>query len=202
MKIYLCAREDDLFKSWKIYCENLDFVVLTKQSILDIKAEALVSPANSFGFMTGGIDLFYKNYFGSVMEEDLQHKIRTEFDGELFVGQATWVPISHSNSTIKFLVSAPTMRVPEVISHTINVYLATRAALRVAKKLNVGSIIFPGMGVGTGQVTTEDCAKQMRAAINDEIVNERAFPKDLYEEQDYMRLNIVGTRWYDVQLGR
>jgi len=202
MKIYLCAREEDLFKSWMIYCGNFDFVIPTKQSILDVKAKALVSPANSFGFMTGGIDLLYKNYFGMEMESDLQHIIKTEFGGELLVGQATWVPIKHSSYTMKFLISAPTMRVPEVVSHTINPYLAARAALKLAKKLNIDSIVFPGLGTGTGLVTAEDCAKQMRAAIDDVIINERGFPQNLYDEQDHMRQHIVGTSWYNGQMGR
>jgi len=64
MDIYLCAREDELFQAWKLLCGHHSFVTPTKQDIMSINAEALVSPANSFGFMTGGIDLHYKNYLG------------------------------------------------------------------------------------------------------------------------------------------
>ena len=52
MQIYLCAREDDLFQAWSVYCGHHDFVTPTKQDIMSINADAIVSPANSFGFMT------------------------------------------------------------------------------------------------------------------------------------------------------
>ena len=83
MDIYLCAREDELFNAWKFYCGYFPFVTPTKQDIMSIKAEAIVSPANSFGFMTGGIDLHYKNYFGQEVEDTLRRRIALEFNQEL-----------------------------------------------------------------------------------------------------------------------
>lgn len=203
MDIYLCAREDDLFKAWTLYCGKYDFVTPTKQDIMSIKADAIVSPANSFGFMNGGIDLHYRNYFGKKMQDDLQRKIVTEFNAELLVGQATTVELSNPPQliNIKYVISAPTMRVPENVSHTLNAYLATRAALIEAVKMKISSIIFPGMGTGTGRIAANDCAKQMSAAMNDVLVEKRAYtiPKSLYEEQDHMRKYIASEKWTRTQ---
>jgi len=98
MKIYLCASEAPLLESWKMYCSQYDFVIPTTQSILDIPAEGLISPANSFGVMSGGIDLVYRNYFGKNMEDTLRQKIFEKFNGELLVGQATDVDIFHPST--------------------------------------------------------------------------------------------------------
>ena len=45
--------------------KGLDFnVEVHNDDIFNYKADALVSPANSFGYMNGGIDLAYVKYFG------------------------------------------------------------------------------------------------------------------------------------------
>jgi len=203
MEIYLCAREDELFNAWKLLCGHHDFVTPTKQDILSIKAEAVVSPANSFGEMSGGIDLHYKNYFGKAVEEDLQRKICLEFNNELLVGQATSVKLFNVPPTISYrhLIAAPTMRIPENVSHTINTYLATKAALMEAVNIGVDSIVFPGMGVGTGCMAPMDCAKQVNAAIDDVLVSKRVYkgPVKIYEEQLYMRDHIVLAKWMKLQ---
>lgn len=204
MKIYLCAREDDLFNAWKLFCGHHDFVTVTKQDIMSIDAEALVSPANSFGFMTGGIDLHYKNYFGQAIEDDLRTRIGSEFNHELLVGQATSIEIFNPPQLVKYkyVIVAPTMRVPENVSHTINAYLAAKAAFIEALRIDVSSIVFPGLGTGAGCMLSEDCAKQVNAAINYVLVEKRIYsgPKSLYEEQDYMRKHIISKKWFEVQI--
>jgi O-acetyl-ADP-ribose deacetylase (regulator of RNase III) len=213
MEIYLCAREDDLFNAWKLFCGHHDFVTVTRQDIMSIDAEALVSPANSFGFMTGGIDLHYRNYLGQSIEDDLRRDIDLNFCHELLVGQATSVKVFNPPQLLKvrtletlvkykYMIAAPTMRVPENVSHTINAYLATKAALIEASRIKVSSIVFPGLGTGTGGMLPEDCAKQVNAAINYVLVEKRIYSgaKSLYEEQDYMRKNIVSKKWFEVQM--
>jgi len=203
MKIYLCTREDNLFNAWKAFCGHHDFVVASKQDIMSIEADVLVSPANSFGFMTGGVDLHYKNYFGQIVEDNLRRKIGLEFNNELLIGQATSVKLVNLPPLVKYkyMIAAPTMRVPENVSHTINAYLAAKAALMEALRIGMDSIVFPGLGTGTGCMRPEDCAKQVDAAINCVLVAKRIYspPKDIYEEQDYMIKNIVSQKWFEVQ---
>lgn len=201
MKIYLCAQDKALFDAWKLQCREFDFVEVTKQSILYIKAEALVSPANSFGVMSGGIDLMYRNYFGKGMEEELQQRILGMYFGEMPVGVATSVLISHPEFTYKRLISAPTMRTPENVSHTINAYLATRAALIEALLYDMESITFPGMATGTGHISPDDCARQMSAAIRDILIEERhkSMPDNVWDEQKRVRRDIAGTKWLETQ---
>ena len=65
MKLILSATEALLANAWEKFCGDLDFVEVHRGSILDVECDAVVSPANSFGFMDGGIDALYMAYFGS-----------------------------------------------------------------------------------------------------------------------------------------
>lgn len=69
------------------------------------------------------------------------------------------------------MVAAPTMRVPEPVSFTINAYLAFRAILvavenwnRTAGRRDIDTLVCCGLGTGIGKVSPIKCAMQMRAA--------------------------------------
>lgn len=102
--------------------------------------------------------------------------LREQHFGELPVGQAVILPTGHA--AIRWLVSAPTMRVPSSISRTLNVYFAFRAALIAVANHNaqaaspIASLLVPGMGTGVGDVAPERAARQMRLAY-DNIVGEQ-----------------------------
>lgn len=95
---------------------------------INVAADAVVSPANSFGFMDGGIDAVYTHQFGFALEGRLQALLAGEYGGELPVGCA--VIVETGSPEISWCISAPTMRVPEALPDTANAYLAFRAALR------------------------------------------------------------------------
>lgn len=52
-----------------------------------------------------------------------------EYFGELLVGQAVILETNDETQKIKYLISAPTMRVPLDVSDTPNAYLAFKATL-------------------------------------------------------------------------
>jgi len=64
MRIILCSIDEPLAQAWDAYCGELDGVEIHRGNILDLKVDAVVSPANSFGFMDGGIDMVYSRHFG------------------------------------------------------------------------------------------------------------------------------------------
>lgn len=125
---------------------------------------AVVSPANSFGFMTGGFDLYLSQFFGWSLQEKVQRIIHQSHDGELLVGKAFAVQTGHD--TVPWVIVAPTMRVPSTLPEdTVAPYLATRAALRLAEEFEFESVAFSGMGTGAGRVAPELCALQMFRAM-------------------------------------
>jgi len=95
--------------------------------------DAVVSPANSFGIMDGGIDAAYIRLFGLELQEAVQKAIRDEWAGEQPVGTCLAVPIpTPAGGTSPFLLHAPTMRSPQSIRGTDAVYRAFRAVLLTA----------------------------------------------------------------------
>ena len=188
-KIILAAVEKELFEAWKTFCDDLPNVEIYHGSILDLSVDAVVSPANSFGFMDGGIDLLYSHRFGWHVQERLQKIIRQKHHGELLVGQSEIVETGVSQ--IPFVIAAPTMRVPMVLKDSVNPYLAARAVFLLIKHgtffderfkgepINkfVQSLAFSGLATGIGKIGFNTCARQMRKAIEDFVLDENAFPQ-------------------------
>jgi len=171
MKIVLAATENRLADAWEAAFAGLEFVSVHRGSIFDVACDAVVSPANSFGFMDGGIDLAYSHFFGWDLQDRLQQLLRRDHAGELPVGAAVVVPTQHR--AIRFLVSAPTMRVPADISETVNVYLAFRAALLAVKaSKNIRSMLSPALGTGVGAMPIERAARQMYAAYAEVVLGD------------------------------
>ena len=191
MKIVLAAISDRLVESWTRICGNLENVSVHSGSIFEVECDALVSPANSFGFMDGGLDLRISEFFGWHVQDRLQKIIRDRHHGELLVGTAEIVETD--NPRIPYVISAPTMRVPMILKDTVNAYLATRAILILVKygtfpdgtaiKDMVETIAIPGMGTGVGQVPPDICAAQMRVAIEDILLSQYEFPQSWLHAQ-------------------
>jgi O-acetyl-ADP-ribose deacetylase (regulator of RNase III) len=201
MKIILTAIDARLAAAWLKFCGDIDCVAVHQGSVLDIQCDAVVSPANSFGFMDGGIDALYVEVFGPQIQDRVRWAILTRHYGELLVGQADIVETGHPSPP--FLIAAPTMRVPMALGReTINPYLATRAVLRlishgsfadgpyagqrIADHLRV--LAFPGMGTGVGRVPAEACARQVRAAIVEHLDGRIRLPSSWAEASERHQL--------------
>ena len=55
IQIYLASVERELHDAWQRFCGDLEGVSVHYGSILELNCDAVVSPANSFGFMDGGV---------------------------------------------------------------------------------------------------------------------------------------------------
>ncbi len=127
--------------------------------ITGLRVDAVVSPANSFGSMRGGVDGVYTRVFGAGVETRLQGLIRALPGGELPVGEALIVPTRHPG--IPWLISAPTMRRPSALRGGEPVMRAARAAMRAGLERAFASVAFPGMGTGTGGLPFDVAAGAM-----------------------------------------
>jgi O-acetyl-ADP-ribose deacetylase (regulator of RNase III) len=160
--------DEEVVLSWKKHFNGVENVSISGGDIFELKADAIVSPANSFGYMDGGIDLVYIKRFGWELQTRLQSHLKEQHDGELPVGQATIVETF--DAEIPFLVSAPTMRVPMNVSNTLNAYLAFRAAIRAVRQHNnsdarpIRKVLCPGLCTAIGRMPPDLAAKQMAAA--------------------------------------
>lgn len=170
LTLHLRDISKEVTAAWAHAFSDIPEVHVSCGDILEHRADAIVSPANSFGYMDGGIDAAYAGYFGEALEVHLRRILREQHYGELPVGQAIVLPTAHAD--IPFLISAPTMRIPASISDTVNVYLAFRATLIAVLAHNrevqnpIRTLLVPGMGTGIGQVPADRAARQMRCAYD------------------------------------
>ncbi|TXH68483.1 MAG: Appr-1-p processing protein [Thiothrix sp.] len=169
MLIKLVAFHLDLFYAWKKQFADCANVEVIDGDILAQEADALVSPANSFGYMDGGLDLKISQQLGWDIEGKVRQKLLDEFYGELPVGHALIVETGVSQ--FPYLISAPTMRVPMDVSNTANAFLAFKAILVEVQKFNthkprINSLVCSGLGTGEGKMSAEQCARQMREAYD------------------------------------
>jgi len=81
------------------YFTGVRNVRISDGAILERSADAIVSPANSFGYMDGGTERF-----GRELQTRQQRRLLSDNDGELPVGQA--LVIETFDCRIPYLVSA------------------------------------------------------------------------------------------------
>lgn len=172
MKIILFDLDTKMIEYWEkdfldkdnICILNEEFSKVMKDYGRDI--DMVVSAANSFGIMDGGLDLAYRNYFGIELQEEVQKKIWDRFLGEQPVGTSLVVDIPNF-SGIK-LCHTPTMRTPQAVDPRI-VYSAMRSALVESHRAGAKVVLMPAFAHLTGRVDAETVSTLMRRAYEDYI---------------------------------
>lgn len=204
MELILTAVSYDLAQAWRRFCAEYPMVQLHEGSILDVACDAAVSPANSFGFMDGGVDAVYLRRFGAEVQERVQQLIADFHGGELLVGDAEIVETG--DAAIPYLIVAPTMRVPMILRDTVNPYLSARAVLRLVLhgtfrqgalagtpvRERIRRVAFPGLGTGVGQVSANVCAHQVAQAIQDVLLGRTSMPRT-WAEASERHQDLTGT---------
>src|ERR1700682_38693 len=87
-KIYLIDRSSVLVEEWKAQFSDCPIVEALAGDYFQKPADAIVSPANSFGIMDGGLDLAIRDQLGFGVQTALQELIVAKHHGELPVGCA------------------------------------------------------------------------------------------------------------------
>ncbi|HEX4724681.1 MAG TPA: macro domain-containing protein [Pseudonocardiaceae bacterium] len=176
--IVLCSRNADMALSWHDIADVRPRIEVYEGSILEVGVDAVVSPANSFGLMRGGIDAVYSAVWPSI-ESRVRSAMLAIHGGELPVGEAVIVATGAVRPA--WLFSAPTMREPatSLPRGTVHPYLAARAVFRLWRtghledgrpvRRVVRSIALPGLGTGFGGVSPESCARQVAAAWDEQF---------------------------------
>ncbi len=173
LRLVLCALDDDLAAAWQEVADSRSGVDVHPGSVLDVPADAAVSPANSHGWMRGGVDEHYARTFPGI-EEQVRSAVLAYHGGELPIGEALLVPTG--SPTPIWLISAPTVRDPaeRLPEDTVHPYLAARAVFRLwaqgaledgePVRNVVRSIAMPGLGTGVAGLDPRSCARQVAAA--------------------------------------
>ena len=126
-------------------------IVVQKGDLTKIPCDAIVNPANSFGYMGGGVAGAIKQVGGDQIEKQAIAK--------------SPIPVGSAGFTVagslpcSFVIHAPTMKQPAMRIDVNNVIEATRAALELGVELRLKTIAIPGMGTGVGGVPKEIAAE-------------------------------------------
>ena len=128
-------------------------IIIKKGDITQVSCDAVVNPANSFGYMGGGAAGAIKRIGGIEIEKEAVSKAPVEI-GKAIATTAGSLPCT-------YVIHAPTMKQPAMRIDVKNVKKATMAALELAEKLHLRSIAIPGMGTGVGGISPRKAAQAM-----------------------------------------
>ncbi|HAW08425.1 MAG TPA: phage tail protein [Bacteroidetes bacterium] len=169
LKLILVNPNPLLCIAWQKYFSDLPNVEIAMSEFETLpEFDCMVSAANSFGLMDGGVDEAIIQFFGKKLMSRIQHRIINEYLGEQPVGTSLIIKTGHPKHP--FIAHTPTMRVPMEIARTDNVYRAMWAMLLAIRKHNqyrkqhINTIACPGLGTATGQVPYPEAARQMSLA--------------------------------------
>ncbi len=165
VRLHLVDDNPDVSTALSLAFRPFPKVVVSHGDLLAVAHNAVVSPANSQGFMDGGIDARFRSFFGAEIEHRVRDAIGRRQEGHLPVGVS--LVIHTGNTKIPYLIVAPTMLSPESVDSQ-NCYRAMRAVLRTATQEGIGDAVFcSGLGTGVGQVEPIDAAREMALAYQD-----------------------------------
>ena len=197
MKIILSGLSSKLLDAWTEFFSNEKDVKIVEGDITKVICDAIVSPANSFGFMDGGLDYALSERFGWDLEKKLQQQIKELPEGELLVGQA--ILMDTGDNDIPFLISAPTMRIPTNfnIDTSINAYLAMKAILIKAESdSRIMTVAIPGLCTGVGRMQPIIASRQMYQAYKEIILGQKMDFATFGDAQKYhWEINPQGMIW-------
>jgi O-acetyl-ADP-ribose deacetylase (regulator of RNase III) len=181
LTLVLVAVDEPMAAAWRTLEGTRPGLVVHEGSMTDVDADAVVSPANSIGFMGGGIDGLYARWFPRISDR-VRAASGADRGGELPVGEAVIVPTGIARPG--WLISAPTMRRPgELLPADGGAARgAASAVLRLWRdgtlpgsdtpvREAIRTIALPGLGTGVGGLDPEVCARQVGAAL-DEVLGQ------------------------------
>lgn len=163
MNLHLVDVDADVVAAWRTHFAPYPEVDVQLGDILQVAENTIVSPANGYGNMDGGIDALYTERFGPRPQREIQQQIAQLADGYLRVGKALLVRTG--DPRIPYMISAPTMVFPEQVPAS-NCFFAMSAILRTASRHPdlVTDVYCPGLATGTGEVPPDDAAREMALA--------------------------------------
>jgi O-acetyl-ADP-ribose deacetylase (regulator of RNase III) len=169
--LLLVDLDADLVTAWRaVFAAQIDegVVDVRRGSLLDVlpDVDAVLTAGNSYGQMDGGVDRALAGYWPDV-QRSVWAAIADAYHGYQPVGTANMV--ATGDAPCRWLVYAPTMRVPMPLSGGMDIAVHDAfwaALLAVSRDATIGSIAAPGFGTGYGRVPPVRAAQLMAAAYS------------------------------------
>jgi O-acetyl-ADP-ribose deacetylase (regulator of RNase III) len=126
-------------------------IVTQQGDITQVKADAVVNPANSLGEMGGGIAGVLRQAGGVEIEQEAMSH------APIPIGEA--VATTAGKLPFRYIIHSPTMDKPAVASTIDKVRQATLAAVMCADSYGVKVLAMPGLGTGVGGISATSAAE-------------------------------------------
>ncbi len=136
-------------------------VTVIQGDITQVEVDAIVNAANSHLIMGGGVAGAILRAGGRTIQEEAYMK------APVAIGKAAATKAGRLKA--EYVIHAPTMEEPAMLTDKVRVGLATKGALECARELSIVSIAFPGMGTGVGGLDVKEAAEVMVKEIKRHI---------------------------------
>lgn len=178
IRFTICAHDREMIKIYYAIFGDLENFQVRVSDIMQIKADCIVSPGNSYGLMDGGVDGVIAYGLDMIDRTTVRPAIQKYFQGEQPVGTSIIFKTPASEiqpdkpPAFKYLAHTPTMRVPKNVNYSDNAYLAFRALLSTLlthnreNNGNIESVVLTPFCTGSGEMNPEKSAQQMRLAYD------------------------------------
>ena len=165
MKLHFVGQNPEVANALVEAFSTFPEVSVSCGDILSLAEVCVVSPANSYGYMDGGVDAAYRQHFGEKVETKIRDAIAARPEGHLPVGAS--LVVATGDKKIPFIIIAPTMVMPEAVS-ALHSARAMRAILRtqVSHASYLTSVYCPGLATGVGGVSADAAAAAMASAYS------------------------------------
>jgi O-acetyl-ADP-ribose deacetylase (regulator of RNase III) len=168
--------------TYKKLFDGIPNIIVEARDIIQIPIEntCFVSPANSLGFMDGGIDWVLSRELMPGIEPKVKAKIAElgilTTIGRPYLSVGSVIAVPHDDESNTILIVAPTMFLPHNVCRTQNAYWSFYAALKmwnkICKQKNKNyTLVATSHCCGCGKMSGEESAKQMKQAYDDFIKN-------------------------------
>lgn len=214
--IYLISFNDEWLEAARDLFKEIPGFVIEHKDIrsIDRKDTCFVSPANSLGFMDGGIDFPLSRHVLPGIERKVKQRIKdlgleTRL-GRPYLPIGSVIIVPHDTDDASLIVT-PTMFLPHNVQGTKNPYWSYYAALTMWEKWckqnkKQYNLVLTSHCCGCGQVPGQEAATQLKQAYDDCM--KKSGEKPVQEFQDgllYSNHNEEQPRNYDnreIQEGR
>lgn len=178
MSIKFISLHDEWVRTMKEHFRNTPLIIVDNCDIRTSPTEntCFVSPANSLGFMDGGIDLILSRTVLPGIEQKVKKRIQElgiiSSMGRPYLPIGSVISVQHDLHT--YLIVTPTMFLPHDVRGTQNAYWSFFAALKMWRKLCAQknkkfNLVVTSHCCGVGRMSGREAADQMKRAYDDFI---------------------------------
>lgn len=171
MKIILYDIDIELCKEWEKIFKNNKNIEIKNTTFNDLEADYVITSGNSYGWMTSGINLAVRDYYGQKIQDYLQAHIISDYNGFLPVGDN--ILINTDDDKKRNLIYAPIMIMPTHISLSDVLYVFLRILEDYGNEIGDNTLACCGLGTSTGGISSYDCARMMKRAYDIYIENNK-----------------------------